>query len=401
MFNTSLRRVARSCTNAPSVPSRPSTPTIASFTSNAHQRRHSSSKPPIPPNNGSSAIPAASVKQVGAPRSESKRPGAESRLSKKRSSKDKADTKEAQDDWTSKLPAVPSLQHLNPKDVYVASFFSTHRPMSITGPLPPEVSTEAIDKIFQPKPKSRSRTSSQDVIYTLASAVETLDDHIAQKHADQPSQNAAEQKAALIKALMQRNESPADPNRTHHLDGAPQTVQVGGGNIKLVIQEIQRRFRPFNVPPVPRPISDAEINASEEQSAAQAEKAEELQAKALEVEIEQQDYNDPYIQQVVINVPRDSSDLQQEGFFTSRGAPVMEIENPNASSSLQEIEQQSPLGRSRIIGHRRQVGSIPGRRREGMYAISVKRQRRLKMKKHKYKKLMRKTRNLRRKLGQI
>lgn len=37
----------------------------------------------------------------------------------------------------------------------------------------------------------------------------------------------------------------------------------------------------------------------------------------------------------------------------------------------------------------------------GMEAISVKRQRKLKMKKHKYKKLMRRTRNLRRKLGKI
>ncbi|KAH0848438.1 hypothetical protein FOPE_02644 [Fonsecaea pedrosoi] len=272
--------------------------------------------------------------------------------------------------------------------------------MSITGPVPPEASIEAIDKIFQPKPKSRSRNASQDVIYTLASAVETLDEHISQKQVDQTSHNTAEQKAALIKSLMQRNESPADPSRTHHLDGAPQTIQIAGGNIKLVIQEMQRRFRPFNVPPVPRPISDAEINASEQQSVRQADKEEEMQAKSLEVEIEQ-DHTDPYIQQVATNVPQNSAELQNGRFFTSRGAPVVEIENPDASSALPEIEQQFPLGRSRIIGNRRQVGSIPGRRREGMYAISVKRQRRLKMKKHKYKKLMRKTRNLRRKLGQI
>jgi hypothetical protein len=38
------------------------------------------------------------------------------------------------------------------------------------------------------------------------------------------------------------------------------------------------------------------------------------------------------------------------------------------------------------------------RRRHGMYMISVKRQRKLKMKKHKYKKLMKRTRLLRRKL---
>lgn len=36
-----------------------------------------------------------------------------------------------------------------------------------------------------------------------------------------------------------------------------------------------------------------------------------------------------------------------------------------------------------------------------MQLISVKRQRKIKMKKHKYKKLMRRTRNLRRKLGKL
>jgi len=36
-----------------------------------------------------------------------------------------------------------------------------------------------------------------------------------------------------------------------------------------------------------------------------------------------------------------------------------------------------------------------------MLLISVKRQRKLKMKKHKYKKLMKRTRNLRRKLGKL
>jgi hypothetical protein len=41
------------------------------------------------------------------------------------------------------------------------------------------------------------------------------------------------------------------------------------------------------------------------------------------------------------------------------------------------------------------------RPKEEVLAISVRRQRKLKMKKHKYKKLMKRTRNLRRKLGKI
>lgn len=193
---------------------------------------------------------------------------------------------------------------------------------------------------------------------------------------------------------MQRNETSVDPSRTHHLDGAPQTVTVAGGNVKLIIQELARRFRPFNVPPAPTPISDADISAAEAEAsaAAEADAKEEMQAKRLEMEVEQQEY-DPYIQEVIINVPQDS-DLQNGGFFTSHGAPMIEMENPVA---LQEIENPV-FGRG--IGRRRSVG-YPAKRRPGMYAISVKRQRRLKMKKHKYKKLMRKTRNLRRKLGQI
>lgn len=41
---------------------------------------------------------------------------------------------------------------------------------------------------------------------------------------------------------------------------------------------------------------------------------------------------------------------------------------------------------------------MTGKKKQIWRAISVKRQRKLKMKKHKYKKLMRKTRNLRRRL---
>ena len=252
--------------------------------------------------------------------------------------------------------------------------------MSITGPVPQETSIEAIDKVFQPKPKTK-RNASQEVILTLSSTVERLDEQIAHKRAEDNSQHT-EAKAAIMKALMQRNDTSSDSNRTHHLDGAPQTINISGGNVKLVIQEIAKRFRPFNVPPAPVAISDAEISAAEAEAAA-AEASEEMQAKSLEVEIENQEH-DPYIQQVVLNV-HEQGEAEDDGFFTSHTAPTVEIED---SSAVQEILDPRHSGRV-------------GRRRGGMYAISVKRQRRLKMKKHKYRKLMRKTRNIRRRLGQI
>lgn len=69
--------------------------------------------------------------------------------------------------------------------------------------------------------------------------------------------------------------------------------------------------------------------------------------------------------------------------------------DPNASTMNPE-EEPAP----RRIGRIRQgpQGKSMGLRRRKLYAISVKRQRRLKIKKHKYKKLMRRTRTLRRKL---
>jgi hypothetical protein len=115
MFNTSLRRAARSCPRQSLTPSRSSTP-IAPFTSRSHQRRHSSSKPPVPPNNGSPAIPASAVKQVGAARSETKKPAADAKSSKRKAQKAVEPQIEAlQDNWAATLPSVPSTQGMNQK----------------------------------------------------------------------------------------------------------------------------------------------------------------------------------------------------------------------------------------------------------------------------------------------
>ncbi len=113
MLNTSVRRAARSCPNG-SLPYRPASPSIAPFTSRAHQRRQSSSKPPIPPNNGSSTIPASSVKQVGASRAE-KKPVAESRLAKRRAAKAEPVEEGHQINWTTHLPSVPNTDHIKQK----------------------------------------------------------------------------------------------------------------------------------------------------------------------------------------------------------------------------------------------------------------------------------------------
>lgn len=146
MFNSSLRRALGPRPN-PALSVRPA-PTAshgsitASFSTRSHQRRYSSSKPPIPPNNGSHSIPAASVKQVGAPRSSDKRPGTDSRLSKRKVTKGDKDKVEAakqrekdiqdySNEWTRSLPSVPATQHLNSKGIVSPSLQHRYKLTSI------------------------------------------------------------------------------------------------------------------------------------------------------------------------------------------------------------------------------------------------------------------------------
>ena len=81
------------------------------------------------------------------------------------------------------------------------------------------------------------------------------------------------------------------------------------------------------------------------------------------------------------------------------------IEEPGVSSaeiedaeSRQAVRWRQPF-RQRMWLRQQESAQRRQEKDGGMLLISVKRQRKLKMKKHKYKKLMRRTRNLRRRLG--
>lgn len=107
MLSSSIRRVVRaSAVSLPSV-----TPSSVGASSNgllvpatrtAHQRRYSSSKPPVPPNDGSRPIDASSQNPAKV------NPAGEKRASKRRSAKSSQHTAFLN------LPSVPSTQHLQP-----------------------------------------------------------------------------------------------------------------------------------------------------------------------------------------------------------------------------------------------------------------------------------------------
>ncbi|EDN08494.1 predicted protein [Histoplasma mississippiense (nom. inval.)] len=119
MFPSSARFLARS---SPVVtlppPARPSAAVGRLSRSSSHQRRYSSSKPPVPPSDGSRGIDTSSQSPTKSV-SPSNKEGAEKREgkpAKRRGGKDSSNvsTKSKNNEPFLNLPSVPSTQHLHP-----------------------------------------------------------------------------------------------------------------------------------------------------------------------------------------------------------------------------------------------------------------------------------------------
>ncbi|KAK7185196.1 hypothetical protein DPSP01_000840 [Paraphaeosphaeria sporulosa] len=90
---------------------------------------------------------------------------------------------------------------------------------------------------------------------------------------------------------------------------------------------------------------------------------------------------------------RDPADV-----YSANSAPMFDTEMPGAENEPEHYEVRQPFYDRMVQRHNRNNRSRDNLHHPDMLAISVKRQRKLKMKKHKYKKLMKRTRLLRRKL---
>jgi hypothetical protein len=141
-------------------------------------------------------------------------------------------------------------------------------------------------------------------------------------------------------------------------------------------------------------MTEQEINASEHIEAENAKAAqEEMQARELEEQVRLQD--DELMHHS--RTPRGRRVLHD--FFTPR---TVQIENPQEDSSLPRELPQNGEGRGRQLRRSpTRLHRMGIRESRKYFLISVRRQRKLKMKKHKYKKLMRKTRNLRRRQDKL
>ncbi len=245
----------------------------------------------------------------------------------------------------------------------MASFFSLHRPISVTAVIPPPSSSSSFSSIFEARPAAKPRPA--DVIYTISVAVDNLEKAATQPEQQPPAPSSPQSPQpqthdSLRAAVTQASPSNAEPAQPTNLDGEPlQTVNIN-------IEELARNFGPFRPPPPPMPMPSFTMESAP--------------------------------------APRSvrPTRTRQVTFFTAR-TPLHR--DPTYPTRPQYVEPQNSgrqpfLERMRVRHERWEEGRAQ-QIREMWRAISVKRQRKLKMKKHKYKKLMRRTRNLRRRLDRL
>jgi len=356
MFTSSTRRVALTSSQTPIIPCLTTPPRAAAsqaLSYRSHQRRCSSSKPSSPAD-GSKKV---ADGQVPTAQTQTQPDG------EKRSSGRKAEdvtancTVKGRNKAMQNLPSVPSTNHIPPTQIAASRFFSLHRPISLTINFPKAVTDDAFAAIFTSRTKSNAKPA--EVISTLSSTVRKLEsvtgDFKQLNTGNQQAQWNAETdelRAAITAESYRKAE-------TQHLDTPPMEAAM---NFPRHI--LSGRYQPFNPPPAPVPMDTAESLAA----GAEAAEAQEPQYRTY----------------TSILTLEESTNELGEVTYVAHSSPFQE--DPRTPTRFHERMQI------------RQERSRERAAENGMWAISVKRQRKLKMKKHKYKKLMRRTRNLRRRL---
>lgn len=169
-----------------------------------------------------------------------------------------------------------------------------------------------------------------------------------------------------------------------HLDGAPQPRMRS-------LDELVANFRPFRAPPPPEPFDEKYARPA-------------TQKKATSTKTRKPK------QKVYVTEIRVTESTHSDGrkTYAASSTPIRALQEqaaPTRQFFLERVRRRTEKGiRDDLASVRRplrvkeRVG-MGRKRREEWLTISVKRQRKLKMKKHKHKKLMKRTRNLRRRLG--
>jgi hypothetical protein len=226
-------------------------------------------------------------------------------------------------------------------EVNISSFFALHRPISLAAAIPPKATTSSFESVFAPRSPYARKTAVQN-IHTLSSGIEELEASMAVHETHAPADEALEMEL-------------------QHFNGQPY----------MSLEELVSRFVPFRPPPVPVSDMQAANHILEDVAVAPSQ---------------------------LKHAWGGSTDFLGRKTYSAATAPIVELVDSAAENELEQYEMRQPfLDRM----YQRQKANNRSRdilQRPDMLAISVKRQRKLKMKKHKYKKLMKRTRLLRRKL---
>lgn len=229
----------------------------------------------------------------------------------------------------------------------LSSFFSMHRPISITHSLPRVVSDDTFAEIFAARATNSAKPSSSEVISTLSRAVDGLEGPMSKMSLSRPS--AAD----------------SDP----HGDGV-QKIDVrhpDGRESSLVVQvkSMTGQFVPFQPPPTPEPGASVEGTAADQD----ADASPETRVYRAMFTIEETLDADGQVQ-VLAHSPR---------ILGGEGG-----ETPRYIDRVRRVRFEDAM-----------------RRRESMHAISVKKRRKLKMKKKKFKKKLKESRKMRERLHKL
>ncbi|RDA95527.1 hypothetical protein CP533_5435 [Ophiocordyceps camponoti-saundersi (nom. inval.)] len=301
------------------------------------QRRYSSSKPSRPDNDAKDVPADGSVAASPASsRSEGKAGGDK----RKRKSKDVS---------LKKLPFVPETDHMTANDICLSSFFSQHRPISITQSIPNAVTKERFAAIFTSRVKNnRPITPYSDNRDLVATSMSQMTIASNQQH-QQYQQHDEECKIDVVTA-----------------DGIQSSIY-------RQIEAMAGEFSPYRLPPVPQPAAAAEVQltaVSEVQSTATADAAGEV---APIDEPQHRKYR------AIFTI---EETIETDGQYRVVAHSPRIVRGNSEPSFLERLA-------------RRQLRFDESRSRPAMHALSVRRQRKLKMKKKKYKKLQKRMRTLR------
>jgi hypothetical protein len=256
----------------------------------------------------------------------------------------------------------------------------------------PNAATEAqFSSLFEPRP-ANNKKKYEEVFFTLNNVVDTFDNFAGEQDED----------ASHWQAALDANHNA----ESRQLDGLPRSVPL---------DKIISRLPPYKAPPPPLPFGEAAAMAptTTKKRASKAKASTASRGKRTTILVTLTEFTNPdgekhYLAsgKPVIRIPNDgevSTDVhnmweqQESGLVRQPFLDRMRIRQER----WQEYREERGANMKLRLGAMGESAGAKVWQEKDMLLISVKRQRKLKMKKHKYKKLMRKTRNLRRKLGRL